>query len=44
MAGEESFLGTFGKACERCKVEMICAGTYRTAFNYFGDRIIKPYE
>ena len=29
---------------ERCKVEMICAGTYRTAFNYFGDRIIKPYE
>ena len=44
MAGEESFLGTFGKACERCKVEMICAGTYRTAFNYFGDKIIKPYE
>lgn len=44
MAGEEIFLGTFGAACQRCKVESICAGTYRTAFDYFGDRIIKPYE
>ena len=34
---------TFGKVCEECKVESICAGTYKTAFELFGDRIVEKY-
>ena len=37
-------VGTFGVACKDCLAEEICAGTYKTAFQYFGDRIIKKYE
>lgn len=43
VSGEEGFSGTLGEGCKRCKVEMFCAGTYRTAFDYFGDKIIRPY-
>lgn len=42
--GSGEFIGTFGKGCQVCKAEPLCAGTYRTAFEYFGDRIILPYE
>lgn len=34
---------TFGKMCKKCKAEAICPGTYRTAFDLFGDQIIKRY-
>lgn len=42
--GSDDFIGTLGKGCRTCKAEPICAGTYRTAFEYFGDQIICPYE
>ena len=42
--GRDDFIGTFGKGCQKCKAESLCAGTYRTAFEYFGDRIILPYK
>lgn len=29
-------------ACKDCKVKSICTGTYLTAFEYFGDAIIRP--
>ena len=29
--------------CKECKVADICIGTYRTAFEYYGNRLIKPY-
>lgn len=35
---------TFGGACQECKVKEICPGTYKTAFEYYGDTIIAPYE
>lgn len=34
---------TFGKMCRECKAEAICPGTYRTAFELFGDKIVKKY-
>lgn len=34
---------TFGKMCKECKAESICPGTYRSAFELFGDQIIKKY-
>ena len=36
-------VGTFGEACKHCKAFSICNGTYRTAFQCFGDTIVKPY-
>lgn len=35
---------TFGNACKECKAEPICPGTYRTAFDLFGDQIVKGYR
>lgn len=35
---------TFASACKKCKVNEICPGTYKTAFEYFGDSIVEPYE
>ncbi|WP_415930252.1 radical SAM protein [Zhenpiania hominis] len=34
---------TLSKQCNKCKVKSICVGTYRSAFNYFGDKIVKAY-
>ena len=42
--GRDDFIGTLGEGCRKCKAEPLCAGTYRTAFEYFGDRIICPYK
>lgn len=39
----ESNVGAFGVACKNCKAEPVCPGTYRTAFEYFGDKIIRAY-
>lgn len=39
----DSNVGLFTKSCEKCKANQLCAGTYRTAFELFGDSIIKPY-
>lgn len=30
-------------ACEECKANTVCSGTYKSAFEAFGDAIIKPY-
>ena len=37
-------VGTFGHACQNCRVAEICPGTYKTAFDYFGDRIVKEIQ
>lgn len=29
--------------CKKCKVRHICNGTYMTAFDFFGEKLIKPY-
>lgn len=39
----ERNVDTFGDVCRICIVRDICPGTYKTAFEYFGDRIIEPY-
>ncbi len=39
----EETVGTFGEACQGCIAREICAGTYRTAFAYYGDRIVRAY-
>ena len=31
------------KYCRECKAYEICNGTYKTAFDYFGERLVKPY-
>lgn len=31
-------------ACGDCKVRHLCPGTYKTAFEYFGKKLIKPYK
>lgn len=36
-------VGTFCDDCKRCKVNEICPGTYKTAFEYFGNSIVKPF-
>lgn len=37
-------VGAFGDACKTCAAFALCSGTYRTAFEAFGDRIVKPYK
>lgn len=39
----ESNVGTLADACSHCAAAELCPGTYRTAFEYFGNRIIRPY-
>lgn len=39
----ENNVGTFADACKGCAAVEACPGTYRTAFDYFGSRIIEPY-
>lgn len=39
----EKEVDTFGKVCKECKAESICPGTYRSAFELFGDKIVKKY-
>lgn len=39
----EKNTGTFAGECAKCKVQKICAGTYQTAFSYFGDQIVAHY-
>lgn len=36
-------VGTFGGVCKQCKARPICPGTYKTAFQYFGDTMVKCY-
>lgn len=31
------------KFCRECKAIEICSGTYKTAFDYFGERLVMPY-
>lgn len=31
------------ECCKECQVADICVGTYKTAFEYFGKRLVKPY-
>lgn len=40
----ENNVGTFFKACEMCAAEPVCPGTYKTAFEYYGNALVKPYE
>ena len=39
----EPIVGTFCNECKDCIVESICPGTYRTAFEYYGNQIVKKY-
>lgn len=39
----DSNVGLFTNACNICKANQLCAGTYKTAFELFGDSIVKPY-
>ena len=39
----ENNVDTFGEGCRNCQAREICPGTYKTAFECFGDRIIEPY-
>ena len=39
----DSNVGLYTNACKKCKANQLCAGTYRTAFELFGDSIVKPY-
>ncbi len=36
-------VGLYTTACKKCKANLLCAGTYRSAFELFGDSIVKPY-
>lgn len=40
----ENNVGTFGDECKECIVNEICPGTYKTAFDYYGSKIIKKYS
>lgn len=40
----ENNVGTFANACKNCAAEEICPGTYKTAFELFGDEIIKAFK
>jgi MoaA/NifB/PqqE/SkfB family radical SAM enzyme len=35
-------IGTFGNACRNCLAEEVCPGTYRSAFEIYGDKIVRP--
>lgn len=35
--------GPFGNACGGCRVRSLCGGTYRSAFQAFGDAIVRSY-
>lgn len=35
---------TYGDICRKCKAEPICPGTYRSAFELFGNKIVKRYD
>ena len=39
----ENNVGTFAPACRDCAAVSICPGTYKTAFEYFGNKIVEPY-
>lgn len=39
----QSDVGTFSDECKNCSVNDICAGTYRSAYELFGNRIFKAY-
>lgn len=43
VQSSQNIVGTDGQICSCCKVRDICCGTYKTAFEYFGDKIVKPY-
>lgn len=37
-------VAAIGDGCKNCAAVSVCPGTYRTAFEYYGDQIIKPYK
>lgn len=39
----ENNVGTFFEECRSCKAEPICPGTYRTAFEIYGNKIVEKY-
>lgn len=39
----ENNVSTCSGVCEACKAISVCIGTYKTAFDAFGGRIIRPY-
>ena len=40
LVNQDDDSGTFSKKCSHCAVHDICAGTYRSVFEYFGDDTI----
>jgi sulfatase maturation enzyme AslB (radical SAM superfamily) len=36
-------VGTFFNECRDCKAKPVCSGTYKSAFENFGDKIVKKY-
>ncbi|MCD8013645.1 MAG: radical SAM protein [Lachnospiraceae bacterium] len=44
MSEVSNNVGADGEACKTCKVYSICSGTYHSAFQYFGDKIVKPFS
>lgn len=40
----ESNVGPLADVCRQCAAYEVCPGTYRTAFELFGNRIVKPYQ
>ena len=43
MSEVSNNVGVDGDACKTCKVYSICSGTYHSAFQHFGDKIVKPF-
>ena len=42
--GTDNIVGTFCDECQKCRAQCFCPGTYKTAFELFGDSIVKAYE
>lgn len=40
---ENKDVGTFSDKCEICKVKSICSGTYKSAFEIYGSKIVAEY-
>lgn len=43
-SSNQSVIGTFATECEQCTVKTICPGTYKSAFDAYGNLIVKAYE
>lgn len=38
----ESECGSYYPVCESCSVKSLCSGTWRSAYRYYGEKILKP--